>query len=125
MDETPGRDPLIPAQVLPTPCAPHPSGGRKHVRRWWRQSALIGVVFALGLLQGARAALGPLPAPPAAEPSALGEVPGASLREVDAARGHFFFRPHGSTAVRPELRLHVGRWTPEPRVALACPGPSC
>ena len=125
MDETPGSDPLEPTQALPGARPPHRSARRKSVGRAWRQSALVGIVFALGLLQGSRAALGRMPEP-AAEPAAHAEAPGANVREADTVRGHFF-RPEGSSAVRPVLHLRPSRFTPAvaPRVALACPGPGC
>jgi hypothetical protein len=89
----------------------------------WRQSALVGAVIALGLLQGARAALGRMPEAAAPEPAAPAALPG-ELREVDTLRGHFY-RPEGSDAVRPPLRLDERRWTPAPRLAAACPESSC
>lgn len=123
MDEAPGTDPLALGQALPGALPPHRSTRRKRMGRWWQRSALVGVVFALGLLQGSRAALGPVPEPPAAEPAAFADVPGAD-RKADTRRGHFY-RPEGSDAVRPALRLRPSRWTPAPRVALACPDPAC
>ena len=94
--------------------------------RAWRQSTLVGIVFALGLLQGSRAALGRMPDAAAPGPLAQAEVPGAIAREADTVRGHFY-RPEGSNAVRPVLRLQPGRWTPavSPRVALACRVSGC
>ena len=66
MDETPGSDPLELTEALPDARLPHRSTRRKSVGHAWRQSVLVGIVFALGLLQGSRAALGPMPdAPPA------------------------------------------------------------
>jgi len=123
MDATPGSDSLEFTPALPDARCAHRSARRKSVSRWWLQSALVGVVFALGLLQGSRAALGRMPLAPAFEPSARAEAPAADVREADK-RGHFF-RPEGSDAVRPELRVRPSRWLPGKRVALACPQPSC
>jgi hypothetical protein len=80
-------------------------------------------VFGLGLLQGSRAALGDMPLGEG-EPAAA-EAPAGHL-EPDALRGDFF-RPVGSTAVRPALRLRAGAWTPaEPaRLALRCSAAGC
>ena len=125
MDATPGSDCLANTLALSDARAMHRCARSKSVGRWWLQSALVAVVFALGLLQGSRAALGRMPLAPALEPSAHAEGPVADVREVDK-RGHFF-RPQGSDAVRPELHLRPGRWLPAhpPHVALACPDPSC
>jgi hypothetical protein len=126
MDATPGSDSL--AFILASPDARDPQRGAqsKSSGRWWLRSALVVVVFVLGLLQGSRAALGRMPLAPALEPSAHAEAPVAGALEADRVRGHFF-RPQGSDAVRPELRLRPGRWLPAhpPRVALACPDPGC
>ena len=126
MDETPGRDPLEPTPALPDARPTHRSARRRSMSRAWRQSTLVGIVFALGLLQGSRAALGRMPDAAAPGPLAQAEVPGASAREADTVRGHFF-RPEGSTAVRPALQREPSRWTPavSPRVALACRVPGC
>lgn len=126
MDATPGSDPLEFTLALPDARIPHRSARRVSVGRWWLKSALVGVVFALGLLQGSRAALGRMPLAPTLETSAHAEVPVAGELEADTVRGHFF-RPKGSDAVRPVLRLRPSRWLPAdaPRVALTCPEPSC
>ena len=126
MDGTPGSDSLAPTLALPDAHVPQRSARRVSVGRWWLQSALVIIVFALGLLQGSRAALGRMPLALALEPSAHAEVPVAGELEADTIRGHFF-RPKGSDAVRPVLRLRPSRWLPAdaPRVALACPDPSC
>jgi hypothetical protein len=126
MDATPGSDSLTLTLALPDARTLHRSAQRSGVGRWWLRSALVGLVFALGLLQGSRAALGRMPLAPALEASAHAEVPVAGELEADTLRGHFF-RPKGSDAVRPVLRLQPSRWLPAeaPRVALACPGPSC
>ena len=126
MDATPGSDSLASTLALPAASGLHRSARRRSMGRWWLESVLVAVVFALGLLQGSRAALG-LGAPePASEPIALGEVPPSGVREADAARGHFY-RPTGSDAVRPELRLQPSRWLPArpERIALVCPGSGC
>jgi hypothetical protein len=125
MDVTPGSDPLAFTLALPDARTPHRSAQRFGVGRWWLRSALVGVVFALGLLQGSRAALGRMPLAPALEVSAHAEVPVAGELEADAIRGHFF-RPKGSDAVRPVLRLRPSRWLPAEakRVALTFPDPS-
>ena len=126
MDATPGSDSLPLTLALPDARESRRRAQRFGVGRWWLRSALVGVVFALGLLQGSRAALGRMPLAPALEPSAHAEVPVAGELEADTIRGHFF-RPKGSDAVRPVLRLRPSRWLPAdaPRVALACPDPSC
>ena len=123
MDGTPGSDSQAFPLALPDGYGPHRSARRNRVARWWLQSVLVGVVFVLGLLQGSRAALGRMPPLPELE-SPAGPVAGA--REVDSLRGHFF-RPQGSTAVRPVLRLRESRWLPAEtrRSALACSDPSC
>ena len=117
MDATPGTEPLVAAAALPAPPVSHPTPRRRRVRRAWIDGALIGAVLALGLLQGARAALGGfvLEVPPAA--LAQSEAPSGD----DALRGRFY-RPPGSDAVRPPLRLEPHHWHPpsEARVALAC-----
>jgi hypothetical protein len=124
MDATLGSDSLTPALALPDARESHRSARRVSVSRWWLQSALVGMVFALGLLQGSRAALGRMPLAPALESPAHVEVPAEDGLEADTVRGHFY-RPNGSDAVRPALRLRQSRWLPAEakRVALACPSP--
>ena len=126
MDATPGSDSLAPTLALPDARCPQRGARRISVDHWWLRSALVGMVFALGLLQGSRAALGRLPLAPALESSAHAEVPVAGGPEADTVRGHFY-RPNGSEAVRPALRLRPSRWLPAEarRVALACPDASC
>jgi hypothetical protein len=93
----------------------------------WSRGALVALVFVLGLLQGTRAALGdmPLAEVPAAAGAETG-TPAAGVSEPDALRGHFF-RPAGSDAVRPALRLRQSRWNPAEakRLALICPNAAC
>jgi hypothetical protein len=131
MDETPGSEtrpaPILaepPAPALPAPAAPHRSARRAPVAQRWRQSALVGAVIALGLLQGSRAALGRMPdASAEGRPAAAAAPP--QKREVDAVRGHFY-RPSGSDAVRPPLHLDERRWNPPaPQVATSCTEPPC
>jgi hypothetical protein len=113
MDATPGPVPVALTDVT----AAHPLPRPLRTRAAWARGLLVGLVFALGLLQGSRAALGDIPLGAEREPP-----PAAGLVEPDALRGHFF-RPVGSTAVRPVLRLRASAWTPaEPeRLALTCP----
>jgi hypothetical protein len=96
--------------------------------RWWSRSALVAIVFALGLLQGTRAALGDIQLGAGSEPAAeaKAETPAARAQEPAELRGRFF-RPEGSSAVRPTLRLRQSSWRPESdeRLAFACPTPSC
>ena len=126
MDATLGSDSLTPTPALPDARIPQRSARRFGVGRWWLQSALVGTVFALGLLQGSRAALGRMPLAPALESPAHVEVPAEYGLEADTVRGHFY-RPKGSDAVRPALRLRQSRWLPADarRIARACPEPSC
>lgn len=124
MDEAPGTELLAPEHALPGAPPAHRSAGRhRFMGRGWRRGALVGVVFGLGLLQGSRAALGPLPDSDAAASADVADVREPE-REVDSVRGHFY-RPEGSDAVRPALRLRPERWAPPPRVALSCPEPGC
>ena len=119
MDATPRPVPVALTDVTTAdPLHPNP---RRNLRvSAWARSVLVGLVFVLGLLQGSRAALGDIalggePEPEAASDAVTGHV------EPDALRGDFF-RPHGSTAVRPPLRLRTSTWSPaEPRLALSCP----
>jgi hypothetical protein len=93
----------------------------------WSRGALVALVFVLGLLQGTRAALGDIPlADVPAAAGAANETPAAGVSEPDALRGHFF-RPSGSDAVRPMLRLRQSRWNPAEaeRLALTCPNAAC
>lgn len=121
MDATPGPVPVALTDVT----AAHPSlrsPRRKLAASAWGRGLLVGLVFALGLLQGSRAALGDIPL--GAEEAA--EAPAAGHFEPDALRGGFF-RPLGSTAVRPDLRLRASAWTPAApaRLALGCSAPGC
>jgi hypothetical protein len=101
--------------MLPAAAPPHPSPWRDRLVGVWGRGVLVAIVFALGLLQGSRAALGDIPldeladvaAPPTAD---------AAVVESDALRGHFF-RPPGSNAVRPELRTRPSAWSPAPPAA--------
>jgi hypothetical protein len=130
-DVTPGTDSVALTVMTPSTTAlplPPPSLGVELARSAWGRGALVALVFVLGLLQGTRAALGDIPlaeAPAAAEAPA---EPPAGVTEPDALRGHFF-RPAGSDAVRPSLRLQQGRWSPgepeEERLALACEDAAC
>jgi hypothetical protein len=115
MDATLGSEPPAFTLALPDAHESHRSARRKSVSRWWLQSLLVGIVFALGLLQGSRAALGRMPLPPAPESAA---PPVEGVLEADTVRGHFY-RPQGSTALRPVLRLRPSRWLP------ACSDRSC
>ncbi len=127
MDVTPGTDSLTLAAELPAAAPPHRSAWRRRMGRWWQDSALIGFVLVLGLLQGSRAALGPMPLAAAVSPAVTQSEPLAAARvEADALRGRFF-RPQGSSAVRPALRLRQSEWRPagDPRVALACADSGC
>jgi hypothetical protein len=114
--------------MLTTTPTPQQSARREILVRWWSRSALVAIVFVLGLLQGTRAALGDMPLGAGTEPAAeaKAETPAAGEREPAERRGRFF-RPEGSNAVRPALRLRQSSWRPEPeqRLALACPAPSC
>jgi hypothetical protein len=124
MDATPGPVPVALTNV--TAADPlHRTPRRKLRMSTWSRGLLVGLVFALGLLQGSRAALGDIPLggdpeEPAAEAPATGSV------EPDALRGHFF-RPLGSTAVRPPLHLRARTWKPAepPRLAYSCPAAGC
>jgi hypothetical protein len=123
MDATPGPVPVALTDVSaaqPSQRSPH----WKLAPGAWARGLLIGLVFALGLIQGSRAALGDIPL---GEPEpAAAEAPLGGQVEPDALRGDFF-RPLGSTAVRPVLQLRARVWTPaEPaRLALSCAGPVC
>lgn len=127
MDVTPGTD--SPALTVMLPCEPpsHRSLRRELMQSSWSRGALVALVFVLGLLQGTRAALGDMPL--AEVPAAAGaetETPAAGVSEPDALRG-YFFRPAGSDAVRPALRLRQSRWNPgeAKRLALICPNAAC
>ena len=128
MDVTPGTDSVALTVMLPTTPPLHRSVRRELMVRWWGRSALVAIVFVLGLLQGTRAALGDIQLGTGPEPAAeaKAETPAAGEREPAELRGRFF-RPEGSTAVRPALRLRQSSWRPAPseRLALACPTPSC
>jgi hypothetical protein len=120
MDATPGPVPVALTDVTTAESVERTP--RTTLRRTaWGRGLLVGLVCALGLLQGSRAALGDIPL--GGEPEApAAEAPAAGHVEPDALRGHFF-RPLGSTAVRPPLRLRATTWTPgeSARVALSCP----
>ena len=125
MDVTPGPDSLALTPMLVAAEPPHRSVRMDIVQSRWSRVALVALVFVLGLLQGTRAALGDMPLrelPAAAEAQA--PLPGVS--EPDALRGHFF-RPAGSDAVRPVLRLHQSRWNPDEakRLAFSCDDAAC
>jgi hypothetical protein len=124
MDVTPGPDLAALTLMLPAAAPPHRSPRREFMVSWWSRSALVVLVLVLGLLQGSRAALGDMSLTDAADAQA--ETPAAGVLERDALRGHFF-RPAGSSAVRPALRSRQSAWTPASvsRLALACPDPSC
>lgn len=127
MDVTPGTD--SPALTVMLLCEPpsHRSLRREIMRSSWSRGALVALVFGLGLLQGTRAALGDMPlAEIPAAVDAPTEKPAAGVSEPDALRGHFF-RPAGSDAVRPALRLRQSRWNPAEakRLALGCPNAAC
>jgi hypothetical protein len=127
MDVTPGTDSVALTVMLPTTPPPHRSVRREILVRWWSRSALVAIVFVLGLLQGTRAALGDIELEAGPEAAAeANETPAAGEREPAELRGRFF-RPEGSNAVRPALRLRQSSWRPESgeRLALACPAPSC
>src|SRR5262245_17274639 len=129
MDVTPGTDSLALTTMPTATPTPRRSARSELMVRWWSRSALVAIVFVLGLLQGTRAALGDIRLDPASpEPAAelKAETPPAEVEEPAALRGRFF-RPDGSSAVRPALRLAPSAWSPEPaeRIALACPGASC
>ena len=115
MDAAPDPGPLNPPVETPEASAPGP--------RWWMRipgrTLLVACVLVLGLLQGARAALGP--APLASAPAAP-DLASPPARENDWRRGHFF-RPAGSTASRPRAVLRPLPWRPAPpaaAVARAC-----
>jgi len=128
LDVTPGTDSVALTVMLPTTSPPHRSARRELMVRWWSRSALVAIVIVLGLLQGSRAALGDMPLGAGLEPSAeaKAETPAPADPEQGELRGRFF-RPAGSSAVRPALHLRPSRWIPAPgeRIALACPVPSC
>ena len=128
MDVTPGTDSLALTPMLPAKEAPYRSARRELMVGWWSRSALVALVIVLGLVQGSRAALGDISLDGGAEAAAesTAETPAAAEPEAAALRGRFF-RPAGSNAVRPELRLRQGSWHPTraERFALACPDPSC
>lgn len=92
------------------------TGAQPSQRRSWREilrggfgrGALVALVFVLGLVQGSRAALGDMPL---GELPPVESAPPASVTEADALRGSFF-RPAGSSAVRPTPSLHQSRWKP-------------
>jgi hypothetical protein len=128
MDATPGTDSLALAAPLPAALPPQRSERREFLVSWWSRCALVALVFALGLFQGSRAALGDISLGDAGGPvsAAPPEAPGAGAGDPDALRGRFF-RPPGSDAVRPTLRLRQSLWTPAEatRLALACPDATC
>jgi hypothetical protein len=71
-----------------------------------RIGALLLVTAVAGFLIGVRATGGTLPGFDANEPAETAEI-----REVDPLRGGFW-RPAGSDAVRPVVRLDVRTWEP-------------
>jgi hypothetical protein len=117
MDATPGPVPVALTNVTAT--QPLQAKLRNRAAGAWGRAVLVGLVFALGLLQGSRAALGDIPLGAEEPATAAGHL------EPDALRGHFF-RPLGSTAVRPELRLRASVWTPaEPARLALCTAGDC
>ena len=108
MDVTPGTDSqALTVMLLCEPPSPR-SLRREIMQSRWSRGALIALVFVLGLLQGTRAALGDMPLAEIPAAGAPTETPAAGVSEPDALRGHFF-RPAGSDAVRPTLRLRQSR----------------
>lgn len=128
MDVTPGSDSLALTPMLPATPPSHRSVWRELMAAWWSRSALVALVIVLGLVQGSRAALGDIALDSGAEAAAesQAETPGPAELEPAALRGRFY-RPAGSDAVRPALRLRQGSWHPAraERFALACPDPGC
>jgi len=127
MDVTPGTDSQALTVMLPCEPPSHRSLRRDIMQSGWSRGALVALVFVLGLLQGTRAALGDMPlAELPAATAAPAETPAAGVSEPDALRGHFF-RPAGSDAVRPTLRLRQSRWIPAEakRLAFVCPNAAC
>jgi hypothetical protein len=127
MDVTPGTDSAALTVMLPCETPSHRSLRREIVQSRWSRGALVAFVFVLGLLQGTRAALGDMPLAELSAPAeAKPEAPAAGVNEPDALRGHFF-RPAGSDAVRPTLRLRQSRWTPGEAngLAFACENAGC
>jgi hypothetical protein len=128
-DVTPGTgSPALTDMSTPSE-APQRIERRDFLAGWWGRGALVALVMVLGLVQGSRAALGDisLDDAPKATVDAAPPVPPAP-EEADASplRGRFY-RPEGSDAVRPALRLRQSAWQPESleRLALACPDASC
>jgi len=126
MDVTPGTDSVALTVMLQSTLPAHPIARSEWMTSWWSRSALIALVIVLGLLQGSRAALGNLPLGDETEAAAeaTAETPAAPAPERDDALRGRFFRPAGSSAVRPGLRLEQSSWRPDDleRVAtLACP----
>ena len=125
MDVTPGPDSLALTTMSTAAQPPHRSVRGGVMQSGWSRGALVALVFALGLLQGTRAALGDMPLADVPAAGATTEAP-AGVSEPDALRGHFF-RPAGSDAVRPTPRLRQSHWSPAEakRLALACQDTAC
>jgi hypothetical protein len=124
---TPGPVFVAPTHMLPVATRSHRSPRREFLVGWWSRAALVALVFLLGLLQGSRAALGDLPLRAAAEIRADAPAQAATpgVVENDALRGRFF-RPAGSNAVRPALRMRPSVWTPHSAARrVACSAPGC
>ena len=112
MDPTPGTHSPALTCMVTTALPLHRSERRTLVSSWWLRSALVAVVLVLGLLQGTRAALGDVPLGDAAESvAAPADSPAVIPSERGGLRGRFF-RPAGSDAVAPQLRVRRDRWAP-------------
>jgi hypothetical protein len=124
MDVTPGTASGALTHMSPSAQPPQRSSWMEIVQSGWSRGALVALVFVLGLVQGSRAALGDVPL--AELPAAEAEAPAAGVTEPDALRGSFF-RPAGSSAVRPTPSLRQSRWNPADakRFAFACEDAGC
>src|SRR5262245_33541544 len=119
----------LPVQVaLPAAGHPHRSARRTTMTRWRSTLALVVLAMLLGLLQGARTALGRVPL---TDPPAVHDIASPPAGELDPDRGRCL-RPPGSTAMRPSLSLRPLAWWPTRTlpVAQVCaargePVPSC
>ena len=113
-----GLDLGMSSPPLPLPPARMRLGerGRRVLRRAAWCSAFLMLV-ALGVLQGARVAIGAAGVSELAEgasaPSRLA-APEAKAREARTAAGEFW-RPNDSSAERPRPELTPRRWAPAPR----------